>query len=96
MKTTKYAVVTQSQQWKKIRRTHYGFGQTIEEAAWVAKIAGANRSDQVLAYLYIGEPNELKKVRVTSYGNIENPQSVICWRLAIGLRDSSVKLRNLL
>lgn len=87
MKTTKYAVLTGSQ--------YYGMGQTIQEAARIAKIAGANRSDQVLAYLYTGEEEELKQVRVTGYGDIEHPQSVVSTRL-FGPKDSSVKLRNLL
>ena len=70
-------------------------GQTIQEAAKNCKIAGANRSDPVLAYLYNGEPEELKEVRVTSYGDIEHPQSVTSTRL-FGPKDCSIKLRNLL
>ena len=70
-------------------------GQTIQEAAKNCKIAGANRSDQVLAYLYIGEVADLKEVVVTGWGDISHPQSVISTRL-FGPKDSSVKIRNLL
>ena len=87
MKTTKYAVLTGSQ--------HYGMGQTIQEAAKNAKLAGARRTEAVLAYLYIGEPDDLKLVRVTNYGDIEHPENVISTRL-FGPKDCSIKLRNLL
>ena len=83
----KYVILTQSQ--------CYGTGDTIQIAAANALAAGAHRSDPVLAYLYIGEPEELKEVRVTSYGDIEHPQSVISTRL-FGPKDSSVKIRHLL
>ena len=87
MKTTKYAVLTASQ--------HFGMGQTIAEAAKNANLAGARRTEAVLAYLYIGEPEELKEVRVTSYGDIEHPENVTSTRL-FGPKDCSIKLRNLL
>ena len=83
MKTTKYAVLTASQ--------HFGMGHTIQEAAKNANRAGANRHNPVLAYLYIGEPDDLKAVQVSSYGDIEHPQSVTSIRL-FGPKDSSVRL----
>lgn len=83
MKTTKYAVLVESQ--------HYGFGKTIMEAATNCKIAGASSSERVLAYLYIGTEAELKSVCITSYGDIEHPECVISTRL-FGPKDSKVRL----
>jgi len=84
---TKYVILTESQ--------CYGMGDTIQLAAANARAAGAHRSDPVLAYLYIGEPEELKSVCITPYGDIEHPECVISTRL-FGPKDSAVKLRHLL
>lgn len=74
---------------------YYGKGPSIQAAAMACKKAGSPVSEGVVAYLYVGNPDDLQKVEIDGQGSISYPQSVLSVRL-FGPRDSGVKLRALL
>lgn len=64
-----------------VTESGWGKGVDLETAMEACRKAGARGSVYCVVYLYLGEPEQLKKVCVNSYGSINYPLSVESYRI---------------